>query len=78
MLSVPLLMFVTEGQTPAVGQNVDRPAKPTGLTATAAYDGVTLTWDDPLDSSITGYQVLRRDKSIHDSGRVHRPCGRHW
>ncbi len=38
------------------------PATPTGLTApTVAHDSVTLSWDDPGDSSITGYQVLRRD-----------------
>ena len=36
------------------------PAKPTGLSATATHDRVTLTWDDPQDDSITGYVVLRR------------------
>ena len=37
------------------------PAKPTGLTAeSAGYETLTLVWDDPLDSSITGYQILRR------------------
>ena len=29
---------------------------------------MTLTWDDPGDDSITGYQVLRRDKAIHEEG----------
>ena len=38
------------------------PAAPTGLTApTVAHDSVTLSWDDPGDSSITGYRILRRD-----------------
>ena len=32
------------------------PAAPTGLTATAGYNSVTLTWNDPGDSSITGYE----------------------
>ena len=37
------------------------PAKPTGLTAeSAGYETLTLVWDDLLDSSITGYQILRR------------------
>ena len=39
------------------------PAAPTGLTATTvAHDSVTLNWDDPGDSSITGYLVLRRSR----------------
>ena len=38
------------------------PSAPTGLTATSvSHDSVTLAWDDPGDTSITGYQVLRRD-----------------
>ena len=38
------------------------PAAPTGLTAASvSHDSVTLSWDDPDDDSITGYQVLRRD-----------------
>ena len=37
------------------------PSTPTGLTAPmVTHDRVTLSWDDPDDSSITGYQVLRR------------------
>ena len=39
------------------------PAEPTGLTAqTVSHDSVTLTWDEPGDSSVTGYQVLRRSR----------------
>ena len=38
----------------------DPPAAPTGLTASSIeHDSLTLTWDDPQDDSITGYQVLR-------------------
>ena len=33
-------------------------AAPSGLTATAGDTQVTLTWTDPNDSTITGYQVL--------------------
>ena len=32
------------------------PAAPTGLSAAAGDDSVTLTWDDPQDSGITGYE----------------------
>ncbi len=38
------------------------PAAPTGLTApTVVHNSVTLSWDDPGDTSITGYRILRRD-----------------
>ena len=37
------------------------PDRPTGLAAAAAQGSVPLTWDDPSDSSITSYQILRRD-----------------
>ena len=36
------------------------PAQPTGLTADPAHDQVGLAWDDPHDSTITGYRILRR------------------
>ena len=36
-----------------------RPAAPTDLLAAASHDRVVLTWDEPEDSSITGYRVLR-------------------
>ncbi len=38
----------------------DRPAPPTGLTATAGDGQVALNWDDPNDDSITKYQVAYR------------------
>ena len=39
------------------------PAPPTGLRATdVSHQRVTLTWDDPENSSITGHQVLRRTR----------------
>ena len=37
------------------------PAKPTGLSAVATHASVTLAWDDPGNTSITGYVILRRD-----------------
>ena len=49
--------------SPPTGAVVPRepPPAPENLTATVNPDGsVTLTWDNPQDDSITGYQVLRR------------------
>ena len=44
------------------------PDKPTGLSATATHDSITLTWDNPGDDSITGYVVLRRNRDTDDKG----------
>ena len=54
---------------PAAAQESGPPERPTGLTGTVAHDQVTLSWDDPQDSAITGYQILRRDPRIHEAGR---------
>ena len=45
------------------------PDKPTGLSATAAHDSVTLTWNDPGDDSITGYVILRRLPGVDPEGQ---------
>ena len=44
------------------------PAQPQGLAGTVAHDAVSLTWDDPGDATITSYQILRRDRALHDIG----------
>ena len=55
------------------------PAKPTALTATGCHGGIALDheilspyvkldWDDPGDTSITHYRVLRRDVGTHENG----------
>ena len=44
------------------------PAKPTGLSTEVSHDSVTLSWDDPGDSTVTGYVILRRDKDVHPQG----------
>ena len=45
------------------------PSAPAGLTTSSvAHDSVTLSWDDPGDSSITGYQVLRRSRDESEYG----------
>ena len=43
----------------AVTVTVGPPAQPTGLTATGGDGQATLTWDDPSDGSITGYDYLQ-------------------
>ena len=47
------------------------PDSPTGLAATATHNTVFLTWDDPSDSTITSYQILRRNISDGGSLGVH-------
>ena len=66
MLGICALMLVTAGPSPLAAQQADPPAKPTGLTGTIAHDRVTLTWDDPGDDSITGYQIRRRHASVNN------------
>ncbi len=39
------------------GAAATRPARPTGLAATAGDGAVALMWDDPQDATITGWQV---------------------
>ena len=55
---------------PVFGQSSDEevPAKPTGLTGSVSPSAVSLSWDDPGNSSITGYQVLRRNAAVDDEG----------
>ena len=63
---------LTSAATAAVAaedpQSQELPAKPTGLTGTVSYNAVSLSWDDPGDASVTGYQVLRRDRALHQIG----------
>ena len=54
---------LTSAATSAVA--AEPPTRPQGLTGTVAHDAVSLTWDDPGDATITGYQILRRDRSLH-------------
>ena len=45
------------------------PERPTGLTGTVKHNQVSLTWDDPDDDSITGYQILRRNRDTDPGAR---------
>ena len=64
-LAVGLFAFIV---WPAYAKEGSAPAKPTGLSATASHDQVTLTWDDPGDDSITGYVILRRNRDDDPKG----------
>ena len=46
--------------TPACNVAESPPPAPQNLTATATHNSVTLSWTAPDDSTVTGYQVLRR------------------
>ena len=61
---------LTSAATGAVSaaQPTEPPAMPTGLSATASLDSVTLTWDDPGDDTITGYVILRRVRENNVGG----------
>ncbi|MXY76891.1 MAG: fibronectin type III domain-containing protein, partial [Acidimicrobiia bacterium] len=50
-------------------QGGDVPAAPSRPTIeSVSHNSVTIAWNDPGDSSVTGYQVLRRNPAIHDTG----------
>ncbi len=55
--SAPLI--ADAGQLP-VTVNVMLPEAPTGLSVEGGNEQLTLSWDDPADASITGYQFRRR------------------
>ena len=50
----------TQTRTVTVLPNTQPPAHVTGLRASSTSDSVTLTWDDPNDTSITGYKIFWR------------------
>ena len=55
-----LLTAISWVAMPQAGQAQGTPpAQPTGLTATPGGTQAALTWNDPSDSSITGYEYLR-------------------
>ena len=67
ILIVALSLFLAGA--PARAQEGSAPDAPTGLTvASVSHDSVELDWDDSGDSSITHYQVFRRDRAVHDAG----------
>ncbi len=62
-LSIDSVQVTVTDTTPTVS----RPAAPTGLAAAAGNAEVTLSWADPSDASITGYQLRYGETSVRDS-----------
>ena len=59
----------SNNQPPVVTAPPSVPAMPMGLSAAlVSHDSVDLIWDDPGDSSITGYEVLRRNRDGDEHG----------
>ena len=74
MIRLVLAMAVIAAAAMALPANVAHgqgsvPDRPTGLSvSSSSHDAVTLTWDDPEDDTITGYQALRRSRDGTDYG----------
>ncbi len=66
IMTVPMLAaaLLTAGPAAAGEPANDPPDQPTGLTGTVTREFVILTWDTPSDDSITGCQVLRRNRDV--------------
>ena len=68
LVALAALVLTLTG-APVEAQQGSVPAAPTGLAvASVSHNSVELEWDDPNDDSITHYQVLRRDREIHEVG----------
>ena len=70
-LLIAVALLVPGAPTSGLTTPADPPAAPQGLAGVAATGSVTLTWDDPGDASITGYQVLRRNRAVDATGVFH-------
>ena len=83
-LPIPLVALVVSllllTGAPVAAHDGSAPAKPTGLTAVGFHGSIALvqgiassyvrlSWDDPGDTSITHYRILRRDADTHENGQ---------
>ncbi len=79
LVALAVLLLLLAG-APVAAHGGSVPARPTGLTAAGFHGGIALDhdivspyvrldWDDPADTGITHYQVLRRDEGTHENGR---------
>ena len=64
-----LLTAVLASVALAQSPELEPPAKPVSLQAAVSHDLVSLSWDDPGDATISGYQILRRDRDRSRVGR---------
>ena len=67
-LIIAAVLIVATGQGEVRASEPGAPGKPTNLTGTVTHDTVTLSWDAPTSSTVTGYQILRLNRAIHDLG----------
>ena len=67
-IGIVMLALSSTGSNTVGAQQGTVPDKPTGVVVTATHDSVSLTWDNPADSTITHYQIFRRDRAVHDPG----------
>ena len=63
-----MALAATAAAPAAASDGTDPPAVPAGLVTEVSHDAVTVSWDDPNDSTVTGYVILRRDKAVHAQG----------
>ncbi len=68
LLGLTALLFAWSGLAGADGTP---PERPTGLSVTVDPQGALLSWDEPSDSTITGYEILRRDRNNDAPGTFH-------
>ncbi len=56
--------------TTTVQRVTEAPARPQGLSlVSATHETVELSWTDPQDATVTGYQILRRLRDEYETGR---------
>ena len=67
-IGIVMLALSSTGSNTVGAQQGTVPDKPTGVVVTTTHDSVSLTWEDPADSTITHYQIFRRDRAVHDPG----------
>ena len=67
-IGIVMLALSSTGSNTVGAQQGTVPDKPTGVVVTATHDSVSLTWEDPAESTITHYQIFRRDRAVHDPG----------
>ena len=59
-LAAAVLTAVLASVALAQSPELEPPGRPQALQAVVSHDMVSLSWDEPHDSSISGYQILRR------------------
>ena len=69
ILSVSAMLLAPASSAMATAGAPDRPARPT--LDSVSSNSVTISWTDAGDSSVTGYNVLRRDRSVDALGVFH-------